>query len=101
MQDVLGHIPDISSRAMFGGYGIYKEGIIFAIIAYDELYFKVGDSNIKDYQDLDSHPFVYEGKNNKKTAMSYWLLPDEIMSEREEIIKWVDKAVKVSKQKKK
>ncbi len=39
VHDVLGHIDGISARAMFGGHGIYKDGVIFAIIAYDELFF--------------------------------------------------------------
>ena len=34
--DVLGHISGITSRKMFGGYGIYLDGVIFAIITDDD-----------------------------------------------------------------
>lgn len=97
LNDVLGHIAGITYRAMFGGYGIYKDGIIFAIFAYDQLYFKVGESNIKDYQVKSSHPFVYERKGKKQTTMSYWLVPEEVLSDKEEISEWVNKAVKISR----
>ena len=100
LEDVLGHTHGITHRAMFGGYGIYKNGIIFAIIAEDQLYFKVGESNIKDYQEKSSHPFVYKRKGKKSTTMSYWLVPEEIMNDKDEIKKWVNRSVKVSRDKK-
>lgn len=100
LNDVLGHIPGITSRAMFGGYGIYKDGSIFALIAYDQLYFKVGESNKGDYTSRESEPFVYKQGGHKKTTMSYWLVPEEILHDKDEICIWVDKAVVVSKMKK-
>ncbi len=45
----LNQLGPVNSRAMFGGYGLYLEGIMFALIAYDVLYFKVGDTNHDDY----------------------------------------------------
>jgi DNA transformation protein len=38
-------VPQIRSRAMFGGFGIYAGADFFALIANDVLYFKVDDSN--------------------------------------------------------
>ena len=99
LEDVLGHIPNISAKSMFGGYGIYRDGTIFAIIAYDQLYFKVGGINIDDYKSRGSEPFVYERGNHKKKTMSYWLVPNDILDNRDEIIEWVEKEIKVSKQK--
>ena len=97
LEDVLGHIQGITSRAMFGGYGIYREGIIFAIIAENQLFFKVGDSNISDYEEMKSHPFVYEHGKHRKTTMSYWLVPDEILNDKTKTLEWVEKAVVASK----
>ncbi len=41
----LASIGGVSSRAMFGGYGIFHEGTMFALISKASLYFKVDDSN--------------------------------------------------------
>ena len=101
LKDVLNHIEGITSRAMFGGYGIYKDGFIFAIIADSNLYFKVGESNLQDYKSIGSEPFVYEQGNHKKTTMSYWLIPDELLYDKEEIQERVEKSVAVSKAKRK
>ena len=96
LDDAMNGIPGITARAMFGGYGLYKDGVIFGIIADDELYFKTGDSNQKDYTSAGSRPFTYEGKKGKKIALSYWEVPSDVLENREEIEVWINKAVKVS-----
>ena len=100
MQDVFGDFPGITSRAMFSGWGIYKNGKIFAIIVDGELYFKVGDSNRAEFEEHGSRPFVYESRG-KKVTMSYWLLPEEIMENRDELAEWVEKALATHSEKKK
>ena len=89
--DVLREIPGITSRAMFGGWSLYKDGIIFALIADGELYFKVDDKNRADFEERGSHPFVYQHKG-KSIAMSYWLLPEEILENREELSDWINRS---------
>ena len=101
IEDVLRDISGITSRAMFGGYGIYRDGIIFALIAFNQLYFKVGKINRADYVAMGSEPFIYEFKNHKKTTMPYWLVPDEIMQDKEKVEEWVNKSVEVSRTSKK
>ena len=102
IQDVLGHLDGITSKNMFGGHAIYRDGVVFALVAFDELYFKVGDRNRADYESTESHPFVYDGfKKKKKVTMPYWLLPLEIMENPSEIEEWVEKSLAVNKEKKK
>jgi TfoX/Sxy family transcriptional regulator of competence genes len=48
--DQLEEIGDVTSRAMFGGVGLYHAGVFFGILASDTLYLKVGDSNLPDYE---------------------------------------------------
>ena len=101
MNDVLGGMSSIKSRAMFGGWGIYKDGIFFALIADGELYFKVDDSNRADYEKRGSKPFIYSMRDGKKTTMSYWPLPGEIMEDRQELEVWIGKSVKANMKDKK
>lgn len=98
MSDLFGDFPGVSSRAMFGGWGIYKHGKIFAIIVDGELYFKVGDSNKNDFEERGSHPFVYES-NGKQVMMSYWLLPEEVMENHDELSEWIGKSLATHKEK--
>ena len=94
--DLLSDIPDVTSRAMFGGYGIYKNGNIFAIIVDGELYFKADEKTKKYFEAHGSRPFTYTKKNGRTYAMSYWLVPGEILENREKLAEWTDSAVSAS-----
>lgn len=97
VHDILGHVGGISARAMFGGHGLYKNGIIFGIIIDDEVYFKVGETNKADYERQGSHPFVYERGDHVKTTMSYWLVPGDVLDDPGLVASWIDTSVAESK----
>lgn len=99
MEELMIDILGVSSRAMFGGWGIYKDSQIFAIIANGKLYFKVGPGNQSDYIQHNSQPFVYHMPNGKKTTMSYWELPEEIAESRDQLREWIDTSLKEHKKK--
>lgn len=87
---------------MFGGYGIYLDGAIFAMITDEgELRFKVDDSNRQQYEDMGSTPFVYEGhKSRGPITMNYYLVPEEVMEDREKLTDWAYQSAELSKNKK-
>lgn len=92
--DLLGLFGEVTVKAMFGGHSLYKNGVIFAIIADEVLYFKVDDSNRPDYVACGSEPFTYEAKG-KRVSMSYWQVPLEVMEEGVELLQWAEKAYQV------
>ena len=96
VSDLLGDIDGVTSRAMFGGWGIYKDGLIFGIIFDGELYFKADETTRPNFEKLDSHPFVYK-QGEQKSTMSYWLLPAEVQEDREMLIEFVNESVAVSR----
>jgi len=89
--DMLSALGDVSTKRMFGGGGVYVNGIMFALIADDCLYFTVDDINKCDYETAGSSAFTYM-KNDKPYAMSYWLLPEDIMENDELRIEWAVRA---------
>ena len=76
---------------MFGGYGLYLDGLMFGLIANDVLYFKVDDQNRQSYIDAGSGPFTYEGKS-RPVEMSYYRVPDELMDDPGRIAEWAELA---------
>lgn len=85
----------VTVKSMFGGFGVYRSGQIFAIVIEDTLYFKVDDTNRPDYEAAGSEPFTYEVKGGKKHSLGYWLVPSDIMDDPEELSKWAEKAYQV------
>ncbi|MCB2109047.1 MAG: TfoX/Sxy family protein [Rhodobacteraceae bacterium] len=94
--DQLKQMSGVGARAMFGGFGIYKSGTMFGLIAGDELYFKVDDSNRPDFEARKAKPFVYQSAGRKPVSMSYWRVPDEILEDGDELKTWAMKAYDVA-----
>ncbi len=87
----LNQVGAVTSRSMFGGFGLYLDGVMFALIAYDILYFKVDDSNRAEFMAAGMQPFTYEGKQ-KPVVMSYYQLPEAVLADVNALSIWVEKA---------
>lgn len=97
MLDVFADIPGITCKPLFGGFGFYKNGVIFACIADGILYFKVDDINRPQYEKMGCQPFVYTHTNTKKvTTMPYSELPETILENPEQLKIWIDESVAAS-----
>ena len=88
--DLLSDYGTIMARAMFGGYGIYCNDIIFAIIVDNELYFKADKILAERFAKHGSTPFTYKAKG-KKVSMSYWNIPIEIIEDEALLKNWFDR----------
>ncbi|MEK7291871.1 MAG: TfoX/Sxy family protein [Actinomycetota bacterium] len=100
VSDLLRDIPGISSRAMFGGWALYKDRSIFGIVIDAELYFKVDDGNRAQFERANSRPFTYAKRDGKSIVMSYWLVPAEFMEDKEVLNDLVEKSVAASQKQK-
>lgn len=86
----------VTARSMFGGYGLYLDGVMFGLIANDTLYFKVDDGNRDDYVKAGTGPFTYEGKR-RPVEMSYYRIPDAVMEDPTTLASWAERAHQAAK----
>lgn len=93
IQDLLGGLGSIRIKKMFGGAGVYCDELYFAILADDELYFKVDDGNRADYEALGLKPFTFTMKNGRTETMSYYPLPADVLEDEEKLGEWAGKAL--------
>ena len=77
----------VSARRMFGGWGIYKDGVMFALIAYETLYFKVDDGNRQAYEAAGLPHFTYTDQG-KPIRMPYRAAPPEGFDDPETLCAW-------------
>lgn len=92
--DQLECIGPVQSRRMFGGVGLYLDGLFFALIADDVLYFKVDDSNRSDYEAASMGPFC--PFPDKPYAMQYYEVPIDVLENRDTLRDWAQKALDVA-----
>ncbi|MEO1068774.1 MAG: TfoX/Sxy family protein [Cyanobacteria bacterium J06638_6] len=88
----LNQVAPVTARGMFGGYGLYCEGLMFALIAYETLYFKVDTINQERFSAAGMGPFVYD-RNGKTMTMSYYQLPAAVYDDLGELHDWVEASV--------
>jgi DNA transformation protein len=54
-------------RAMFGGYGVYRDDRIFAIIVDDKPYFKADSVTRAEFEEKGLSPFTYVARGKSVT----------------------------------
>ncbi|AKU90808.1 TfoX/Sxy family protein [Vulgatibacter incomptus] len=100
--DQLEGLGPATSRAMFGGHGIYVEGAITGLVVDDILYLKVDDENRARFEARGSAPFSYEHKDTgKSVSMSYWRVPGEVLDDADALVEWARTSLEASLRSKK
>lgn len=89
--EVLAPLGPVQPRRMFGGHGIFYDGLMIGLIADDSLYLKVDPVSKPEFEEMDLAPFEYS-KNGKTFAMSYHLAPEAIYDDPDEAKEWALKA---------
>ncbi len=99
--DQLAGWGEVIARRMFGGAGLYCQGVMFGLIADDVAYLKVDDSNRDDFLKTGSTPFNPYPDKAKSTVMSYYEIPVDVLEDPEQLAKWAERSLIVAKTKKK
>jgi len=89
----LGRVTPVTGKPMFGGVGIYAEGLFFALIAEDRLYFKVDDDTRPEFEGLGMEPFRPFGEDS---AMGYYEVPADVVEDPARFASWMRKAIDVA-----
>lgn len=95
--DLLSPLRDVTARAMFGGWGFYHGGKMFALVAFDTFYVKVDDASRPEFERAGLGPFVYETESGKRSVMSYHTIPAAALDSRELLCEWAQKGIDASR----
>lgn len=91
----LARVPRVTSRRMFGGVGLYSDGVFFGIIDNDTVFFKVDDSTRETYIARGSEPFR-PYKDRPEVSMSYFQVPADVLEDTDELVPWARAAVRAA-----
>lgn len=76
---------------MFGGYGIFKDDLMFGLVADESLYLKADDVNRTDFEARGLERFVYY-KKGKPMYLSYYQAPEETLDNSGDMLAWAEKS---------
>lgn len=84
-------IGPVTAKRMFGGHGIFLDGIMFALIDGHSLYLKVSPDTETDFTELGLEAFSFN-KNGKQVKMSYYQAPEDCLENIDDMVLWANKA---------
>jgi len=88
----LAPVGPLTWRKMFGGVGLYAQGLFFGLIDDDILYLK-GDAALRpDFEAAGSIPFAPSGMS----PMAYWSAPAEALDDSEQMVAWARRSIAVA-----
>ena len=91
--DLFAGLGPVSIRRLFGGKGIYHDGVIFAIEIRGELMLKADDVTAPDFIAAGCKQWTYTGsRHGKLVAMPYWSIPDSAFDDPDEMTVWARRA---------
>ena len=88
----------IATRRMFGGHGVYCDGVFIAIVIDGRLYLKVDAESEPTFAAAGCTPFVYQSKGAPIT-MSYWSAPEQALDSPEQMQPWARLALAAARRK--
>lgn len=89
----LAALGSIRIKRMFGGAGVYCDGLFFALLDDDELYLKVDDETRPLFENAGLKPFVFQPKEGPAVAMSYFRAPETALDDEDELRRWAGLAL--------
>ena len=91
---VLGQLADLRglhARSMFGGIGLYADGVFFGIVAADVMYLKVDEGSRPDFERAGAYPF--RPYTDRPVTMQYYSVPAGIVEDSATLCAWARRAI--------
>ena len=87
LKEQLASFGAIEARRMFGGWGIYHQGLMFALVVDDTLYLKTDAELAPQFRVLGLQPFSYS-RRERQVALSFYQAPEGLYDDPDEAKRW-------------
>lgn len=95
LTELFEQIGPIYVRKMFGGYGVYHDGVMFGLVDDDTLYLKADQATAYRFESRGLVQFEYN-KAGKSIKMSYYLAPAEVLDDPEQAAVWASQSLAIA-----
>lgn len=89
-------LGNVKAKRMFGGCGIFCDGLMFALVHDDILYLKVDNASQALY-DASNLPYFSYSRKGKKIQLGYRRAPDDILDDSQKILEWSANALRAAR----
>jgi DNA transformation protein and related proteins len=88
LHDLLSSLGEIHARRMFGGYGLYKDGLMFGIAGDDHLYLRTDDETKDAFIEHGCEPLVFGVRNGVEIVSKYYEPPESAFINAHKMKPW-------------
>lgn len=85
-------VGTVTSRAMMGGATLFCDGVVFAIVAADALWFKADRLSDATWDAAGCERFSY-ARDGGTATMNYRRAPDDVYDDADELRRWAGLAL--------
>jgi len=93
LREQLAPLGHVTLRRMFGKTGVFCDGLMFAMVTEDLLYFRVDDHNRAAFEEAGSFPPLNYEKGGRTVDLSFWRAPERMLDEPDELVAWARTAL--------
>ena len=93
LREQLAPLGGVAMRRMFGKTGVFCDGVMFAVVTENTLYFRVDDQNREIFKEASSFPPLNYAKGGVMIDLSFWRVPERLFDEPDELITWARAAL--------
>jgi DNA transformation protein and related proteins len=104
VRELFARFGPVTVSRMFGGAGIWSDGLMFGLEFDGVIYLRVDDASIPDFESAGSKPFVYPRAKTPgkigRPSRSFWRLPEPLYDDPDELAVWARRALAIAERKK-
>ncbi|CAN7763226.1 TfoX/Sxy family protein [Bradyrhizobium sp. LjRoot220] len=93
LREQLAPLGRVNLRGMFGKTGVFCNGVMFAVVADNTLYFRVDDDNREIFKEAEAFPPLNYAKKGAIIDLSFWRVPERLFDEPDELMIWARAAL--------
>ena len=86
----------VSVRRMFGGAGVFVDGLMIGLVSQGAIYLKADASTYEAFLREGTGPFSYMAKGQKRVINSFWRMPERLYDDPDELAAWAEQALAVA-----
>ena len=97
IRELFGEFGPVAVRRMFGGAGVFADGLMIAIVSDGTIFLKADDATSPAFAAEGCDPFAYATRDGRRTLTSYWRLPERLYDDPDELAGWARDALAVAR----
>src|ERR1700681_1076618 len=97
LREQLAPLGRVTMRRMVGKTGVFCDGLMFAMVTDDTLYFRVDDHDRAAFKEAESFPPLNYVKKGSTIDLAFWRAPERLVDEPDELVTWARIALEAAR----